>query len=129
MKKSLVLSKRIILGLLLVVLALIVSDWYVQYYLDPARYSLAETGAVVEGGAEVPWNPINRFALELKQKDDAITEKEKSVERQELFFKENIANKQTRILIYLFLVGGILLVLLLINFYLDFRHKKQAGAR
>ncbi len=126
--RGLDLSKRIILCLILVILALIVSDWYVESYAENTpRYLRAEIGAVIESGAAVPVNPINKFAFELKQKDEAIVEKEKSVQRQELFFKENIANKQTRILFYLFLVGGILLVLLIINFYLDFRHRRTRG--
>lgn len=68
--------------------------------------------------ADVPPNPINQLNQQLKEKEAALAEKEKQLQQQE-------QNSSQKTFYYLLIIGGALLL----NFYLDYRHRKKYGGQ
>src|SRR3989339_780710 len=72
---------------------------------------------------ELGLNPINKLALELKQKEERLDQREKDLNDRE---KELVRSSAWNDNMYLFMGGGIvvLFVLALANFYMDIRRRK-----
>ncbi|MFA5831576.1 MAG: hypothetical protein WC878_07150 [Candidatus Paceibacterota bacterium] len=77
--------------------------------------------------AGVPENEFNKLAQELKQKDTAITEREKALaERETIILREQKINN-ARLSALILVIGLVLFSLILLNFYLDAK-RKRGGA-
>jgi len=75
--------------------------------------------------AAVPKNEKNSLAQGLQQKQQELTEREMLVEQKEqaLAYK-NESNGKTAV-VYITAIGGLLLLLILMNFYLDWRRNRR----
>lgn len=89
------------------------------------RYIGARFGDAVGLSVSVPENPFNKLALDLKEKEDRLAqmERELSVRKQALD-----ETGPDRLIIILGATIFILFVLILLNYYLDYkRRKRDAG--
>jgi hypothetical protein len=86
-----------------------------------------QMGFAIGMTAGVPKNEFNKLAQELQQKDAAITEREKALaEKEAIILREQGANS-ARLSALVIGIGFILLVLILLNFYLDAKRKRASG--
>ncbi len=91
-------------------------------------YFFAQVGSAVGLSAGVPANPFNTLAGQLKEKELTLLQKEEELAQQERILKEILDNNKTdnsKTLIYFLVIGVILLGLISLNYYLDFRRKKK----
>ena len=61
---------------------------------------------------DIPSNPINAFNKQLQEKEAGLIKKEAEINNQQFPFQNKI-----------FIGGGIIFSLVLLNFYLDYRHR------
>lgn len=65
---------------------------------------------------EIPSNPTNALNKQLQEKEAELLKKEAEINNRQAPFQNKI-----------FIGGGIILTLVLLNFYLDYRHRKNSG--
>lgn len=75
---------------------------------------VSEAGAV-EINTNIPPNPINIINKQLQEKEAELFKKETEINK-----RQEPAQKQ------IFIGGGIIIALVLLNFYLDYRHRKNS---
>ena len=85
------------------------------------QVSFAQTGGTLESRASVSPNPINSLSDKLQQKETALTQKEVELQHKESSLAEIIATNEARVLAYLLSVSGALFLLILLNFFLDYK--------
>lgn len=76
----------------------------------------------------VETNPFNTLAQQLQEKEKALSTKEVDLALREKLLEETRNRDQEtkdKILTYLFIIAGVLLILILLNFYLDYRRKNS----
>jgi len=75
--------------------------------------------------AAVPKNENNTLAQDLQQKQQELTEREMLIKQKEqtLGYKEESNNKTA--VVYITVIGGLLLLLILMNFYLDWKRNRR----
>ena len=92
--------------------------------IDISKFIGAKLGAAVGMSISVPENPFNKLALQLKEKEERLDLRE-----QVLFKKEqalqNSPNQDT-LIIFIAIGIGILFILILANYYFDYRRRKSA---
>ena len=91
------------------------------------KYFIAQVGSAVGVTVGVAPNPFNTLAQQLKEKELALADREKELQQEEAAFGKKIDKKlatQNKIFLYLLIVGGILALLVLLNFYLDYRRRR-----
>ncbi len=83
------------------------------------------SSAITTMSVGVAENPYNKVALQLKLKQEQLELKEKELAIREAELRKKTMPLNTKIL--LFVAGGILVlfVLILLNFYFDFKRKKN----
>jgi hypothetical protein len=84
-----------------------------------------QMGLAIGMTAEVPSNQYNTIAQALKERDTAITEKEKSLAEKEAMILRAQGESNARISLLIIGIGSVLLGLILLNFYLDTKRKNQ----
>lgn len=94
------------------------------FHLSPAtfeKYFMAQIGVTV---GVLP-NSFNTLAQQLSEKESTLSAKEQEIQQKEIALREKEEEKtqESRILFYLSVVGGILFILVLLNFYLDYRRR------
>jgi hypothetical protein len=92
--------------------------------IDLSRYYGARFGSAVGMSMSIPENPVNKLALDLKKKEEALAAREQDLSRREA----ELINRpeRDRLLIWLMGLGIIVLFLLIsLNFYLDRRSRKK----
>ena len=107
----------ILLAVLVLVMAFILAQGI--FDINPialGKYFLAQVGVTVG----VKPNPFNTLAQQLDKKEEDLKAKEQLLEKRIL--EENNLGDQT--LQYLLFIGGGLLALVVLNFYLDYRRKR-----
>lgn len=93
------------------------------------RYLVAQVGSAIGVTVSVPPNPFNTLAQQLKEKESALSDREKKLQAKESALETEInkgQSNQNKTLIYLAAVGGILLALILANFYFDYRRRRAS---
>ena len=95
--------------------------------LNPASISVflgAKFGSAIGMSINIPENPFNKLAAQLKDKEDQLAQKENELlSREQAIAKKTIS--QQRIIIIMLGIGiTILFVLVIINYYLDFKRRK-----
>ncbi|MBD3247812.1 hypothetical protein GF382_00805 [Candidatus Falkowbacteria bacterium] len=93
---------------------------------------IGQTIGVTMNSAAVKENPINKLALELSKKEKELDRYEYILEEKERQIESNSSLIDNRILLIFSFVLSALFVLVLTNFYLDSRHRreeKQGGKR
>lgn len=107
-------------------LAFIIVAFFYQLGLNPVdlgKFVGAKMGSAIGMSISVPENPINKLALELKEKEAGLNDREKELNDRE---KELARTGALNDNMYLFMGGGIVILffLVLMNFYLDYRRRK-----
>ncbi len=120
--------------ILVVVIALaLVSAVFTERGVSPfavGRYLMAEIGSTIGVNVAVPPNPFNTLAEQLKSKEVALAEKEQALTRQGAALESRAQAEERgerRTLGYAAAVGGVLLALISLNFYLDYRRRKTGS--
>ncbi len=90
----------------------------------PTVPSLSQIGAVVGVTTSVEPNQYNTLAEQLKNKEEALAQRERGLQASE---SKTIASSQKtdRLLQYLLGISGVLLILILLNFLLDWRRGQR----
>ncbi len=76
--------------------------------------------------ASVPENPYSSAAQQIVNKQKELDEKEKLLATKEQQLNQD-REKETRRMIYLYIIAGSIFFLLLMNYYLDYRRSKRQG--
>ena len=95
--------------------------------LNPVDYSVflgSKLGRAMGLSVSVPENPINKLALELKQKEDQLDQKELDLNQREAEIEKQIDAKYNPAIIILSAGILVLFFLILVNYFLDYRRKK-----
>ena len=93
------------------------------------RFLVAQVGSAVGVTVSIPSNPFNTLAKQLAEKESILSEQERELKQKEEFLQERIAGEQrsqNRVLLYASLAGGVLFLLISLNFYLDWRRRHSA---
>lgn len=108
-----------LLFILCVVATLAILD--MAFDISPAaisQYLFAQVGSAIGMSTAVPPNPFNTLSRQLEEKEKALLEKEAGLAEKEELLAEKTDGKN-----HLLIGGGILLILILLNFYLDYRRR------
>ena len=117
-------------AVLVLLFCIIVLSIYLQvsFHASPAaviRYLAAQAQSAIGVNASVPANPINTLAKQLNERKEGIVEKEKELEQREEIIQGQISKEQEKTLVYLLATGGVLLFLIVLNFYFDYRRRRR----
>jgi len=94
--------------------------------VDVGKFIGAKFGSAVGMSISVPENPFNRLALQLKEKEERLVQKEQELNQKESEL-DSANNFSQNKLVFILMVGIIILfVLVLLNYYFDYRRKKKA---
>ncbi len=123
-------EKSIILlaGTTILLFFLVFGFYWFSYQISPIsviKYLVAEVGSSVGIYATIPPNTYNTIAKQLTEKERKLQEKEIELEQKENLLKELSAKKNKYIFGGLFLMVFILFIMISINFYLDFKKRRQ----
>jgi len=115
---------------LVLLFCIIVLSIYLQvsFHASPAaviRYLAAQAQSAIGMNASVPANPINTLAKQLNERKEGILEKEKELDQREEIIQGQIRKEQEKTLVYLLATGGVLLFLIVLNFYFDYRRRRR----
>lgn len=119
----------VFIALFLIILPLIV--FQVALNVSPiaiGQYFIAQIGSGIGVSVSVPPNPFNALAQQLQEKEETLLEKEINLVERENLLTERIEegrNKNDKTLNYLSIIGGVLLTLILLNFYFDYRRRNS----
>ncbi len=92
--------------------------------VDLSKYYGAKFGSAVGMSVGIPENPVSKIAMQLKEKEERLNERETELKKLE----EDLSKKPSddKLIIYLMGSGIVtLFLLILINFYLDKRHRAK----
>jgi hypothetical protein len=105
------------------IVSLIVLSGYGISSLGTAGFA-RQVGMAIGMTAGVPENQYNTLAQSLKQRDAAVTEKEKALAEKEaaVLQEQGMSNAQLSSLVIG--IGTVLLALILLNFYLDAKRRR-----
>lgn len=111
-------------------LGIIIASLIFQYITDInplsiGKYFVYQLVSVIGVSVSVPPNPFNTLAQQLNEKENTLIQKEKELQEKESIIAEGKESRQNRTILYAAGGGGILLALVLLNFYLDYRRKKD----
>jgi hypothetical protein len=116
-------------NLRLLFLAVIIVTLLYNFGLNPVnvgRYVGAQFGRAVGLSVGVPENPFNKLALQLEEKEDQLNVREKSLNEQEAKLAAQAEVRYSPLLTGLTIGVIILFLLVIFNYYLDYRRKKRA---
>ncbi len=92
--------------------------------VDLSKYYGAKFGSAVGMSVGIPENPVNKIAMQLKEKEKSLNTRASILDERELALTKTPNNDQ--FIVYLMGAGIITLFLLIvINFYLDRRHRSK----
>jgi hypothetical protein len=96
---------------------------------DLVSYSLASLGSAVGVSVSVPPNPYNTIAVQLQDWQNKLIEKEKTLNQKELELRQKSVIQGEIISKLIVALLGIIFLLVLINFYLDFKFRVKILSR
>jgi len=94
--------------------------------LGPSGFAY-QMGLSIGITAGVPENDYNKLAQALKEKDKALTERERNLAKTEMTVLNAQRENNTRLVWLIMAIGFVLLSLILINFYLDKKRRTDTG--
>ncbi len=102
--------------------SLLLVFYFFSFYLNTKpfalfKYLVAQVGSAVGIQIKVPENPYNTLAQQLREKEISLEEREKILTRRESIIMGTVFG----FMIFLFL-------LLILNFYFDWRHRRLSKA-
>ncbi|MEA3398256.1 MAG: hypothetical protein U9R06_00740 [Patescibacteria group bacterium] len=89
-----------------------------------SKFLGAKLGSAIGMSTSVPENPFNKLALQLKEKEEKLIQREQELDAREKELEPQ--NKNEYLITALGLGIIVLFALVLLNYYLDYRRKKQA---
>jgi hypothetical protein len=97
--------------------------------VDTAYFFGAKVGQAIGMSVGVPENPFNKLALDLKEKEDRLAARENALDERERQLSDTYLKRQERLLVGI--AAGIvaLLVLIIVNFYFDYRRRERPPGR
>jgi hypothetical protein len=119
-------SIKFIHSLRLYLLTVIVVGFFVVAGLNPIDVSVfvgAKMGQAVGMSISVPENPFNKLARELNEKEENLNAREKDLNEREEALSDS---PDSLLLIGIGLGVVVLFILVSINYYLDFRRRKNS---
>ncbi|GEM_PF-2415539 len=113
-----------VLGVATIMTAIILASLFVYSYsslgLSPGDVTLF-LAASIGSSAEVPSNPYNTLAQQLREREEELDQREKDLlEEMTRLEKQNDA-----VLNLIMILVGVLFFLMLINFYLDYKSRSE----
>lgn len=97
---------------------------YGNLSLDSKEFA-RELGAAIGASAGVVANEYNTLAQSLREKEVQVNQKEVALARREAAVMEEVGKKDTKLVFVVLFVGLLLLFLILLNFYLDWKRRKM----
>ncbi|KKQ61400.1 MAG: hypothetical protein US83_C0006G0040 [Candidatus Falkowbacteria bacterium GW2011_GWC2_38_22] len=93
--------------------------------VDVGIFYGSKVGSAVGMSSSVAENPFNKLALDLKNKENSLSQKEQALNAREAELNSRSGLNQT-VLLWVVIVGiFILFILIIINFILDYRRRKN----
>lgn len=109
-------------------LVFIVIAFFTVLGINPVNVSKfvgSKIGRAVGMSVSIPENPFNKLALQLKEKEAELDARERNLAGKELALNST-SGKQSNFIILALSIGiGILFILVVFNYYLDYRRKKK----
>lgn len=93
--------------------------------IDIGQFLGAKMGSAVGMSMSVPENPLNRLALELKEKEETLDLRENQLKQREDDLNAQKMDAQMKLIIVLSIGVAALFILILINYYLDYKRRKN----
>lgn len=113
-------------------LAIIIVSFLLFLGLNPIQLAQvigANLGLAKDAGTNmqvgVPENPYNTLALQLKAKEDQLTEKERIVAQYQKDLEKQ-ASLQNKLIVFLTIGIIVLFILIVLNYYMDFKRRRLA---
>lgn len=91
--------------------------------IDIGKFIGAGMGSAVGMSLSVPENPFNRLAFQLKEKEESLNQREVELNEREQALKSS--GGQNIIFIILAAGIGVLFVLVMLNYYFDYKRRKK----
>jgi len=114
---------RFLLGGLLIVDIVAIAAIYFNF---PFFLRGRTQAAPISMTAAVFPNNLNTVAAQLKLKEDALFGKENELRKKELSLQDAIAREKNKLFFYFGAAGGILFLLVIYNFYFDYKRNRKA---
>lgn len=87
----------------------------------------AKMGSAVGVSMTVPENPMNKLALELRKKEENLNIRENQIQKREDDLNTQRMGTQMKLIIGLGIGIIVLFILIIFNFYLDYRRRRLAA--
>jgi CHASE3 domain sensor protein len=95
----------------------------------PTAAFLKQLGNVIGVSAGVPSNEINTLASDLRQWENELDAREQDLAAQEVLLRERAEGDTNTSVVYITVIGALLLVLVVMNFVLDWRRAEKLSKR
>lgn len=116
-------NTSITVSILACAILFIALSFYGNLSLGPKEFA-RELGAAVGASAGVLPNEYNTLAQSLLQKETEVNQKAAALAVREAAVMQQGSEKDTKLVFVVLSVGVLLLILILLNFYLDWRRRK-----
>ena len=123
---------RIITGIVTILLIVVFGFSWASFKVNPldiTGYLVAQVGSSMGVSMSVSENPFNTLAQQLEEKEAQLQEKEKALEQREASPGSRDFSEEGRIILWL--ISGLLIILfilILLNFYFDYKRTKYVKA-
>ena len=100
------------------------------YYLglnpvDVGRFVGSKIGSAVGMSISVSENPFNKLALQLKEREEGLDEREEALAVREIELNKQAQADNNPAIIFLLAGVAVLFFLIILNYYLDYRRRKK----
>lgn len=109
-------------------LLFIAVGFFYQIGLDPVdvgKFVGSNIGSAVGMNVSIPENPINKLALQLQEKEDALNAREQALSAREQELGIDQGSNQNLLLMILGVGIVVLFILVIINYYLDYKRRNN----
>jgi len=119
---------RIITGIVTILLIVVFGYSWASFKVNPfdiTGYLVAQVGSSMGVSMSVSENPFNTLAQQLEEKEAQLQEKEEALEQREASSGSRDFSEEGRIILWL--ISGLLIILfilILLNFYFDYKRTK-----
>jgi hypothetical protein len=96
-----------------------------QQPVDLAKFVGAKLSRAISMSVSVSENPYNKLALQLKDKENQLNQREQDLAVRETKLQDQNLTWQTKLILVLGAGIIVLFVLILVNFYLDYRRRQN----
>jgi hypothetical protein len=114
-------------SLRIVFLVFIICGFFGVVGINPVNLSEflgAKFGQAIGMSVSVPENPFNKIALQLQEKENSLNQREIELNKRADELSAGKSDSQNPLITYLMLGIFVLFILVLANYYLDFKRRK-----